>query len=41
VKKLLGFQVGAAGSKLEESEFAVLREHWKAHRAKLEGQSNE
>ena len=37
IKKLLGFQVGAAGQKLDEAEFAVLREHWKARREALSG----
>ena len=40
IKKLLAFQVGAAGSKLDEAEFATLREHWKAHRIKLTETAN-
>jgi len=39
ITKLLSFQVGAAGNKLDEGEFAILREHWKARRETL--QSND
>lgn len=34
--KLLKFQVGAAGQKLDEAEFAILRQHWSEHRKKLQ-----
>lgn len=36
LEKLLNFKVGAAGHQLDEAEFAILREHWKARRKTLE-----
>lgn len=36
VEKLLSFSVGASGQQLDEGEFAVLREHWRARRTTLE-----